>query len=194
MKKPKVRGAAMLLLAFLVAASLLLSGCAEKHTRVVPWATAIQVRPHVPASAPGDHPPLIEESAPDLPWAFEASAANLVVTRQPARPRVAAAQPAPEPPGTGTATETQAPLLVPQLSQQETAAAQQQMNDSIAAAQRNLVSAKNHRLNSLQTDLASKVNSFLEESRIAAKEGDWTRAKNLAKKAQVLSEELAQSL
>ena len=83
---------------------------------------------------------------------------------------------------------------MPQLSQQETAAAQQQMNDSIAAAQRNLVSAKNHRLNSLQTDLASKVNSFLEESRIAAKEGDWTRAKNLAKKAQVLSEELAQSL
>jgi hypothetical protein len=38
------------------------------------------------------------------------------------------------------------------------------------------------------------VNSFLQESRGAAKDGDWTRAKNLAKKAQVLSEELADSL
>jgi len=194
MKKPKVRGAAILSFVFLLAASLPFTGCAEKHTRVVPWATAIQVRPHVPASAPGYNPPPTEESAPDLPWGFEASAANLVVTRQPSRPRVATAQPAAEPPGTGTATETQTPLLVPQLSQQETAAAQQQMNDSIAAAQRNLDSAKNHRLNSIQTDLASKVNSFLEESRVAAKDGDWTRAKNLAKKAQVLSEELAQSL
>jgi hypothetical protein len=85
-------------------------------------------------------------------------------------------------------------LLAPQLSEQEIASAQQQMNDSIMVAQRNLASAKGHRLSATQTDLASKVNSFLDESKAAVKEGDWTRARNLAKKAQVLSEELAGSL
>jgi hypothetical protein len=38
------------------------------------------------------------------------------------------------------------------------------------------------------------VNWFLYESKTAVKDGDWTRAKNLAKKAEVLSQELAQSL
>jgi hypothetical protein len=38
------------------------------------------------------------------------------------------------------------------------------MNESLSVAQRNLESAKNHRLNPTQTDLASKVNSFVEES------------------------------
>jgi hypothetical protein len=92
------------------------------------------------------------------------------------------------------AVKTETPLLAPQLSEQEIASAQQQMNDSIAVAERNLSGAKSHRLNTTQTDLASKVNSFLDDSKAAAKDGDWTRAKNLAKKAQVLSEELAGSL
>jgi hypothetical protein len=85
-------------------------------------------------------------------------------------------------------------LLAPQLSEQEIAVAQQQMNESVAIAQKNLSTAKGHRLNPTQSDLASKVNSFLQESKDAVREGDWTRARNLAKKAQVLSEELAQSL
>ena len=80
------------------------------------------------------------------------------------------------------------------VTEQEVAAAQQQMNESVAVAQRNLSSAKSHQLSATQTDLASKVTSFLEESKAAVKDGDWTRAKNLAKKAQVLSEELAESL
>jgi len=42
--------------------------------------------------------------------------------------------------------------------------------------------------------LTSKVSSFLQESKLAARDGDWTRARNLAKKARVLSEELAASL
>jgi len=85
-------------------------------------------------------------------------------------------------------------MLAPQLSEQEVSAAQQQMNESIAVAQRNLANAKNHQLNATQSDLASKVNSFLDESKTAVKDGDWTRAKNLAKKAEVLSQELAPSL
>jgi hypothetical protein len=189
MNKPTSHGAAIL--SFIAAASLV-TGCAEKHAHVIPWATASQVRPRIPTRAPGYNPPPIDEAPPDLPWDFEPSTGNLVVTRQPARPRMASAQPAPEP--SGTFSKTEAPLLAPQLSEQEAAAARQQMNESISAAQRNLDSTKNHRLNAAQTDLASKVNSFLEESKAAAKDRDWTRAKNLAKKAQVLSEELAQSL
>jgi hypothetical protein len=43
----------------------------------------------------------------------------------------------------------------------------------------------------MQSDLVSKIVSFSDEARKAASEGDWTRARNLAKKAEVLSEELA---
>jgi hypothetical protein len=180
-------------MAALAAVTLLSIGCAENRPRAYPWATAIHVRPRMPAPAAGYIAPplLMDESAPDLPWDFSAPPTILVGARQPARPRTASTQPAP---GAAEPAKAEEPLLAPQLSEQEIAAAQRQMNDSIAAAQRNLSGAKSHRLNTTQTDLASKVNSFLEDSRAAVKDGDWTRAKNLAKKAQVLSEELAGSL
>ena len=172
-----------------LAAVVILQGCAERKPVAHPWATAIAVRPRLPQPVPGYHPPAFDDIAPDLTWDFPPPS-RLVVVRQPARPHVAA-QPAPESPG---GTKGDAPLLAPQLSEQEIAAAQQQMNESIAITQKNMSSAKGHKLSPTQSDLASKVNSFLQESRDAAKDGDWTRAKNLAKKAQVLSEELADSL
>jgi len=87
-----------------------------------------------------------------------------------------------------------APSLEPELSPQEIAAAQQQLNQSTAVAQKNLDAAKGRSLNPTQADLTSKVTAFLQESKQAVREGDWTRAKNLAKKAEVLSQELAASL
>jgi outer membrane murein-binding lipoprotein Lpp len=177
------------LVAAAIAVVLLSDGCAEKRARAYPWATAITVRPNSPVPVPGYTPPQIDESAPDLPWDF-APPPSLAVSRQPARPRVAV-QPAPEPAGSA---KTEAPSLAPQLSQQEIAAAQQEMNESLGIAQRNLLSAKNHKLNATQSDLASKVNSFVDESKAAAKDGDWARARNLARKAQLLSDELASSL
>ena len=86
-----------------------------------------------------------------------------------------------------------APLLEPQLTPQEVASAQQQLNESVAIVQKNLDVAKGRPLNPTQADLSSKVTSFLLESKQAVHDGDWTRARNLAKKAQVLSEELAAS-
>jgi hypothetical protein len=169
--------------------ALFAGGCAERRPHAYPWATAIRVRPRAPMPAPGYQPQPIDESAPDLSWDAP-RVSRLVVLRQPARPRVPV-QPAPE---SSVSAKTETPLLAPQLSEQEIRAAQQQMNESIAVAQRNLTNAKGHQLNTTQTDLASKVNSFLEETKAAVKDGDWTRARNLAKKAQVLSEELAQSL
>lgn len=169
---------------------VLLQGCAERKAHAYPWATAIAVRPRAPIPAPGYQPPAIDDIAPDLPWDFPPPPSRLAVVRQPTRPHVAT-QPTQELSGSG---KGDAPLLAPQLSGQEIAVAQQQMNESVAVAQKNLQAAKGHRLNATQSDLASKVNSFLEESKGAAKDGDWMRAKNLAKKAQVLSEELAASL
>ncbi len=143
--------------AAILAIILLANGCAEKRAHAYPWTTAIMVKPHAPVLAPGYTPPAIDEYAPDLPWDF-APPPGLAVIRQPARPRVPV-QAAPEPVENA---KTDAPLLAPQLSQQEIAAA--------------------------------KVNSFVEESKVAVKEGDWARARNLARKAQLLSDELASSL
>src|SRR5262245_40686134 len=175
---------------FPLMSALLLSGCAEKQVRVRPWATAIAVRPHLVRPLPTTPPDLSEIEAPELPLEVPPFPSPLSIARQPVRPRVPA-QPAPEAAGSN---KPPAPSLEPELSAQEVAAAQRQINDSVMIAQRNLNSAKGRSLNPTQADLTSKVSSFLQEAKQAARAGDWNRARNLAKKAQVLSEELAASL
>jgi len=86
------------------------------------------------------------------------------------------------------------PQIAPQLTPAETGAAQQQTSNSLSVAERNIGSAAGKALNATQQDLASKVRSFMVEAREAANSGDWTRARNAAKKAEVLSQELASSL
>lgn len=86
-----------------------------------------------------------------------------------------------------------APVIAPQLSAQETAAAQQETSQSLSIAEKNLTGTRGKVLNASQSDLVSKINGFLKDAREAAQTGDWSRARGLAKKAQVLSEELASS-
>ncbi len=88
----------------------------------------------------------------------------------------------------------EAPIIVPELTAEERAAAQQQTAQSIGVAERNLAATRGKNLNAAQTDLASKVRSFISEAHDAAGVSDWIRARDLAKKAQLLSEELAKSL
>jgi hypothetical protein len=88
----------------------------------------------------------------------------------------------------------EAPVIVPQLTAEETTAAKQQTGQSLGVAERNLEVTRGRDLNASQTDLASKVRSFVAEARDAARVSDWVRARALAKKAQVLSEELVKSL
>ena len=173
-------------LAFLGLAVVFLPGCAEKQVKVRPWAASINVRPNVPVAVPGYQPHYMDDSAPDLGWDFPPPPSSLTVARQPTRPRVPAQQPS----ESIESRQPTAPSLAPELSPQEIAAAQSQMNESVAIAQKNLDVTKGRTLNPTQSDLASKVTSFLQESKDAARDGDWTRARNLAKKAQVLSEEL----
>jgi len=85
------------------------------------------------------------------------------------------------------------PLIVPQVSATESAAAQQEINANLASAERNLEAVRAKNLNATQTDMANKAKGFMDEAREAAQSGDWARARSLAKKAQVLAEELARS-
>lgn len=173
--------------ALFAVAAVFLPGCAEKQVKVRPWIASINVRPLIPAPAPGYEPHYADEAAPDLPWIFPPPPSSLTVARQPTRPRVVTPQPS-------EAIDSRQPAtlsLAPELSPQEIAAAQSQMNESLAIAQRNLDATRGRKLNPAQSDLASKVASFLQDSKDAARDGDWTRARNLAKKAQVLSEELS---
>jgi hypothetical protein len=115
----------------------------------------------------------------------------LVIARSaPPRPRVPA----------GNASQNEAsskpdvPQIAPLLTAGEASAAQQQTSQSLSVAEHNIGSADGKSLNPTQQDLASKVRSFIAEARDAAKIGDWTRARAAAKKAEVLSQELASSL
>jgi hypothetical protein len=173
--------------------AVVLSGCAERRVQAkagaFPWKTAAMARPvrlEVTASADDQTADFAPEFDLDVPAPPSPLAA---VNGTPQRPRVPAA-----PSGQNNAAKFEPPQIVPQLTAQETEAAQQQTNLSLSIAERNIGTARGRTLNAAQSDLASKVRSFVTEAREAAHIGDWTRASNAAKKAQVLSEELARSL
>lgn len=172
--------------AVLAASAILIAGCAGKKAHAIAWATAIRVRPTPPAAP--DKAKNVPDIAPDLRIEPPPPSEFAARRTSPVRPRVTTAN-------TDEAENpANAPVLAPQLSPQELGFARQQTRDSLSIAERNLHAAQGHRLNALQSDLVSKIRSFAEEARKAAEEGDWTRARNLAKKAQVLSEELAGQL
>jgi len=171
----------------------ILSGCAaaqKPRAKTFPWATVRNVRPLAPKTS------LVANAVPDE------SLADLELD-VPAPPSpIAAIQSAPQRPhvavvsgGSGSSPRPpEPPQIAPQLTAEETAAAQQRTTESVNVAERNIAASQGRSLNATQSDLASKVRSFLTEAREAAHVGDWTRASNAAKKAQVLSEELAGSL
>ena len=159
----------------------------------IPWATAVPVRPLPQAhTLPPDDP---DFDAPVFNLDLAPLAATLVPIRSvPPRPHV---NPSPTPAANTPAADAErpeAPTIAAQLSKEEFAAAQQETNQSLDIAEKNLASAHNKRLNAAQSDLVSKIKGFLKDAREAALAGDWARARNLARKAQVLSEELVRSV
>ena len=156
----------------------------------IPWATDVQVRPVTQpraaetSSVPDDLVPELQLELPPFPG-------QLTSVRAPQRPRVNT------PPSAATendAEKLEAPTIVLQVTPQESAVAQQQTKQSLGIAEKNLESARGKNLNAAQSDLASKIRGFIKDAREAAQIADWSRARSLAKKAQVLSEELAGSL
>jgi hypothetical protein len=157
----------------------------------IPWATAVQVKP-VAQPHTVETSSVSEDEPPELLFELPPFPGHLIVVRTaPPRPRTSAAPPV----AVGTDSEKlEAPTIVPQQTPQESAVAQQQTNQSLGIAEKNLESARGKNLNAVQSDLISKIRGFMKDAREAAQITDWSRARSLAKKAQVLSEELVQSL
>jgi hypothetical protein len=176
---------------FVGCASCALGGCSVRKRPGIPWATAVQVRPIIQVQS-AQTSSVSEDGIPDLQFELPPFPIPLITVRSgPPRPRVNA--PSSGNAG-GDAEKLEAPMISPQLTAQETAAAQRETNQSLAIVEKNLDSTRGKRLNATQSDLASKVKGFLKDAREAAQIGDWSHARSLAKKAQVLSEELASSL
>jgi hypothetical protein len=185
------RSGARISLAVMCSAAFLSAGCgAMRRKPSFRWDTAVQARPKLVSAPPtvNDTP---VDPVPELrilisppPSAITAAHGN------PPRPRGATNSSA----DNNASDKPEAPIIVPQLTAEERAAAQQQTGQSIGVAERNLGATRGRNLNAAQTDLASKVRSFISEARAAAGVSDWIRARDLAKKAQVLSEELSKSL
>jgi len=157
----------------------------------IPWATAVQVKP-VTQPSMGETSSVPDDLLPELRLELPPFPDHLITVRSaPPRPRVGMSPSA----ATGTdAEKLEAPMMAPQLTPQESAVAQQQTDRSLGIAEKNLGSAQGKNLNAAQADLVSKIRGFIKDAREAAQITDWSRARSLAKKAQVLSEELAGSL
>jgi hypothetical protein len=97
-------------------------------------------------------------------------------------------EPEPEP------VKPEAPQISPQLSPDESARAQSSADKDIRTAQQNLDFASGKRLTVNQQDMADKIRGFLKQAQDAKAISDWSRAKSLAEKARLLSDELVKSL
>jgi hypothetical protein len=184
------QNSARILFGVLGSAAILVTGCAARKKTTIPWSTAVLVRPIVPQRpAPiGD----VEDPVPDLRLELPPPPAPLATRIPPAPVRPRSVAPATNPSAPIGKPDT--PQIVPELSSQESASLRRQTDQSLSSAERNLASTAGKSLNATQSDLASKVRSFISDAREAGRAGDWARARELAKKAQVLSEELAGSL
>lgn len=166
---------------------LFTAGCASQRRPKFRMTNLALAHPIVPIAVPdnsaGTVPDLEINNAP-LPPPLT------VVRAVPAKPRVI-------PPSTTAPTSTAEPpepIMTPELSTEELSTAKGETQQNLTVTDRNLALTKGKRLSSSQNDLASQVRGFADSAREAAHDGDWSRARDLAKKAAVLSQELASSL
>lgn len=164
------------------------SGCLIRKDSAKPPAMGFHVvRPVLPESTMDptlEAPSVVEAEASVVP-------PPLAISRvAPARPHVAA-QPAPERAATEKSEE---PILAPELTSQELTAAKEETQRNLDTVGKNLNATSGKALNATQRDLVSKVRGFTDSAREAIRGSDWERARNLSKKALVLSEQLVASL
>jgi hypothetical protein len=171
---------------------VLLAGCAERQVkaRTFPWSTYAYTRPVARTLLPTETDDVGDPLADATPEIAPPPSGLVIARAAPPRPRV----PVVNSSQNDTDSKPDVPQIVPQLTAAEANAAQQQTTQSLSVTEHNIGSAEGKSLNATQQDLASKIRSFMAEAHDAAKTGDWTRAKNAAKKAEVLSQELASSL
>jgi len=172
-------------------AVVVLSGCASRQVKAkpFPWSTFAYTRPLSPSATLTQ----MDESDPLEGVTLDVApppSALIIARSAPPRPRIPTGNSSPN----EASSRPEVPQIAPLLTAGEASAAQQQTSQSLSVAEHNIGSADGKSLNPTQQDLASKVRSFMAEARDAAKIGDWTRARAAAKKAEVLSQELASSL
>lgn len=161
--------------------ALLCGGCFGPKRPTFRYSGAALSRPLVPAA----NQAAFSEEAPDISIEviFPARVAGI---RGPARPRIAA------PPLAAAPSESAAePTLVPELSAGELNIAKTDTQRSLDLAEQNLASTNGKQLTPAQRDVISKIHGFIDGTHEAMRIQDWQRAKNFAKKAEVLSQELA---
>jgi hypothetical protein len=158
-------------------------GCFTKKPATVHMTGIVLAHPLTPSGVANETP----GDAPDLELEIAEMPPRLAAARGgPAKPRVAAAPPA-EPPPVEKAAE---PMILPDLTADKLNAAKAETQQSLDAAEAKLGQTQGKQLNATQEDVASKVRGFIESAREAMKNGDWERAKNQAKKAEVLAMQL----
>jgi hypothetical protein len=180
------------LLAWLLALSTGMAGCASKHiVRAAP--------PSVSAPPPAESAPMPAPTAPPTVETTEEPAPE-VPSPSPAPPPASARRPAapkrPAPPETAEATAAKPaapPQISPQLSPRDLETTKSNTTKDITTAEQNLTLANGKQLSAPQKDLVEKIKGFLNQSHEAIRADDWVRAQNLAEKARVLSAELAKS-
>jgi hypothetical protein len=183
-----IRDSARILFSVLGSVAIFMSGCAARKKPAIPWSTAVLVRPILPQRATPNTD--VDDPVPDLRFEIPPPPAPLATRIAPARPRSVA-------PSTNQnvpVAKPDTPQIVPGLSTEESASLRQETDRNLSSAQRNLAATAGKSLDATQADLASKVSGFISDAREAGRAGDWARARDLAKKAQVLSEELVGSL
>jgi hypothetical protein len=161
------------------------SGCYTRRAPVKPVVNFVApVRPALPPPTGTElqPPPDVQSPPPEEP---EIATENA----QPAKPHVTA--PAVTEP---SEAEKPVPTIAPEVTTEEMVTAKAATQRSLDIAEKGLALVQGKRLNATQADLASKVRGFADNAREAMHSGDWERAKNLAKKAEVLSQQLTASL
>jgi hypothetical protein len=164
-----------------------MTGCYTRRPPAVTFGRYGTLQPPVVPAAvakPLDAPPEIATEGVTAPPELA------IVRSAPARPRVVPT-PTAEP---GKPEQQPEPGIAPEFSAQEVESAKAETQRNLDMMEKNLTLSSGKRLNASQEDLVSKVRGFAENAREAMKSGDWVRAKNLSKKAEVLSQELAASL
>ena len=175
-------------LVLLCACAAWTSGCFTRRTPARPVIGVIGfAHPVIPAAATSAE----LEEPPDIPIDFLAVAFPLVTSRSmPPKPR-AAVVPAPD---HAPAEKSAEPTIAPEVTSEEMTEAKAETQHSLDVVEKHMAVASGRTLNASQQDLISKVRGFTDNAREAMRTGDWVRAKNLSKKAEVLSEQLAAGL
>ena len=173
-------------LLLLCASSVSLSGCFTGKPPANRAPAFVFAHPVIPATTSA----AVVEAPPDITSEIAPAPRLLTPRSSPPRPRVAQTAP-PEP---AVAQKPVDPIIVPELSADQLNSAKSETQHSLEIAEWNLSQTQGKKLNPAQEDVASKIRGFMETARDAMKNSDWQRAKNLAKKAEVLSHELVANL